>query len=129
MQTAKPPVEYLAGASKISLESFEITRLNQAANLRKELREVVEEWIEAEVEARLARWVLENRCTEPQTVVTFPQAIPEVTAIPGSQPPVSLGLGSATVRRPLPPRLSMTTRKRFIATRSPFTRKLSGSGR
>ena len=50
MPSAKPPVQYLAGASEISLESFELARLNRIANLRKELHQVMEEWIEAEVE-------------------------------------------------------------------------------
>jgi len=35
--------------------------LNRAANLRKELRQMLEEWIESEVAARLSRWVLECR--------------------------------------------------------------------
>ncbi len=129
MQSAKPPVEYLAGASKISLESFELTRLNQIANLRKELREVMEEWIEAEVEVRLARWVLENRRTQSHSVVTFPQAIPEVAEISESKPPASLGLSPAVVKRPIPSRLGIAPRKRFLHTRSPLSRKVSSSGR
>ncbi len=60
MTESKRHVEYLLRCSKPSLESFELSRLNQIANLRKELRSLVEAWIDAEVEARLARWILEG---------------------------------------------------------------------
>ena len=58
MGSAHPPFEYLVSSSQASLESFELARLNAVANLRKEFRQLVDEWIEAEIEARMARWVL-----------------------------------------------------------------------
>jgi len=61
MSDTNPPLDYLATCSKPSLEAFELGRLNRAANLRKELRDILEEWIQAEGEARLARWLLEGR--------------------------------------------------------------------
>jgi hypothetical protein len=61
MSDTQPPLEYLVMSSKATLESFELSRLNRAANLRKELRAVVEEWIQAEVDARVARCLLECR--------------------------------------------------------------------
>lgn len=77
----RPTVEYLFSCSKESLESFELSRLNRAANLRKELRQVTDEWIQAEAEWRLARWVLEKRRSESpaqmqagQGVLPFPQS-------------------------------------------------------
>lgn len=71
-------VEYLLRCSKPSLESFELSRLNQIANLRKQLRELVEAWIDAEVEARLARWILERRRgrTDAQGLIAFPETQP-----------------------------------------------------
>jgi hypothetical protein len=68
-------VEYLLRCSKPSLESFELSRLNRVANLRKELRMLVEDWIEAEVEARLAHWVLKLHCGEDgqQDLIVFPE--------------------------------------------------------
>ena len=54
------PMKYLATSSDTSLESFRLSRMNRAANLRKELFDVVEEWIEAEVEARVAERLLER---------------------------------------------------------------------
>jgi hypothetical protein len=64
MGSAHPPFEYLVSSSQASLESFELARLNAVANLRKEFRQLVDEWIEAEIEARMARWVLETRRLE-----------------------------------------------------------------
>jgi hypothetical protein len=61
MRDTQPPLEYLVTSSQTSLEAFELTRLNRAANLRKELREILEEWLKTEVDARLARWILECR--------------------------------------------------------------------
>ena len=60
----RPPLEFLISSSNNSLESFELSRLNQAANLRKELRQLVDEWVESEVEGRIARWILESRRAE-----------------------------------------------------------------
>jgi hypothetical protein len=57
---AHVPMKYLATSSDTSLESFRLSRMNRAANLRKELFDVVEEWIEAEVEARVAERLLER---------------------------------------------------------------------
>ncbi len=56
-----PPLEYLVTSSQAGLENFELVRLNTIANLRKELGDLVEEWIEAETQSRLARWILECR--------------------------------------------------------------------
>jgi hypothetical protein len=129
VQSAKNPVGYLAGASKISLESFELNRLNQIANLRKELREVMGEWIEAEVEVRFARWVLENRQACPSSVVPFPETTPEPAAIFESDRPALApsGLSRAIVKHPIPPRLGIAPRKRSLHTRSTLSRKVSSS--
>lgn len=77
MSESRTPFDYLAGCSKPGLESFELSRLNQVANLRKELREVVEEWIEAEVQARLARWILERRRGRDEALIRFPEPATE----------------------------------------------------
>ena len=54
------PWEYLCQASQPSLQSFELTRLNHAANLRKEIAALVDEWMEETAAAMLARWLLEH---------------------------------------------------------------------
>jgi len=61
MGATRPPIDYLATCSQMSLESVELSRLNLAANLRKEFQEILNEWIESEVDARLARSILEWR--------------------------------------------------------------------
>lgn len=61
MGDARPPLEYLVSCSASALESIELARLNQASNLRKEFRQLLEELIDSEVDARLARLILECR--------------------------------------------------------------------
>ncbi len=75
MSESKPVFEYLKSCSQPSLESFELSRLNRARNLRREMRELVEEWIEAEVQARLARWVLEHRRARDRALIPFPDSL------------------------------------------------------
>jgi hypothetical protein len=69
-----PPWHYLHEASNPSLESFELSRLNHAANIRKEIAALLEQWIEETAEARLARWVREDRKMppEPEQAVNLP---------------------------------------------------------
>ena len=61
MRKKSAPFQYLLECSQMSLEDFELARLDRAANLRKQLRDIAEEWVEAEVEAQLAHWVRGNR--------------------------------------------------------------------
>lgn len=61
MSSDQLPLEYLVTSSQTALEGFELSRLNQCANLRKELRQITDQWIEVEIEARMARWILECR--------------------------------------------------------------------
>ena len=53
MITVQPPLEYLITSSQAGLESFEHSRLWRCGNLRKELRDLFEECIEAEMQARM----------------------------------------------------------------------------
>jgi hypothetical protein len=66
MSDAKPPFHFIATCSQISLQSYELARLDAAARLRRQLQEVTDQWIEAEVEARLARWALDHRRRDPR---------------------------------------------------------------
>jgi len=61
MRKKSAPFQYLLECSQMSLEDFELARLDRAANLRKQLRDIAEEWVEVEVEAQLAHWVRGNR--------------------------------------------------------------------
>lgn len=82
MARCSPPLHYLLRCSRTSLEAFELARLNRIANLRKEFDEMLEQWVEAEVEARLSRWILEMRRESPpptrpldshQALLPFPE--------------------------------------------------------
>ena len=55
-----PPVDYLQAASRASLQSFELARLNHAANLRHEIAALIDQWIQETSEAILARWMLDH---------------------------------------------------------------------
>jgi hypothetical protein len=55
-----PPLDYLQAASRASLQSFELTRLNHAANLRQEIAALIDQWIQETSEALLARWMLDH---------------------------------------------------------------------
>lgn len=55
-----PPLDYLQAASRASLQSFELTRLNHAANLRREIAALFDEWIQETAQAMLARWMLDH---------------------------------------------------------------------
>lgn len=55
-----PPIDYLHSASRSSLQSFELARLNHAANLRREIAALIDQWLEETAEAMLARYMLEH---------------------------------------------------------------------
>jgi hypothetical protein len=72
MRKKAAPFQYLLDCSLMSLEDFELARLDRAANLRRQLRDIAEEWIDAEVEARISHWVRENRL-QPSKRVSDPR--------------------------------------------------------
>jgi hypothetical protein len=96
-----PPWDFLHDASSPSLESFELSRLNHAANLRKEIAVLLEQWIEETAEALLARWVREDRKLPAQPAQP-----------PGVLPPAELPFSPQTIadRRRQPERRSRPRR-------------------
>lgn len=66
MKTTKSMLDYIATCSKMSLESFELARLNDRANLRKQMIEILDELIEVDIQARVAEWVLVQRRSQEQ---------------------------------------------------------------
>jgi hypothetical protein len=108
------PFQYLLECSQMSLEDFELARLDRAGNLRKQLRDIAEEWVEAAVEARLAQWVRENRHRSDGRAVTFREykgsARPRLRALSVSDASSELEFSTAknsrgTVGPPRPPKL------------------------
>lgn len=57
----KPPLEFLLACSRVSLQDFELSRLNQIANLVKQVQTIQDELRQIEGEALLARWLMEHR--------------------------------------------------------------------
>ena len=55
------PWEFLLSASRTTLQSYELSRLAHAANLRKELAEILDQYYEKCTSAMLARWLIEQR--------------------------------------------------------------------
>jgi hypothetical protein len=83
LKSFDPPWDYLREASPTSLQSFELSRLNHAANLRREITALMDQWLEETAQALLARWLLENRdeLREPHTIESdtenpLPDALP-----------------------------------------------------
>ena len=57
----QPPWQFLLSASRNSLQSYELSRLSHAANLRKEIGALLDLWMEENSAAMLARWLMEQR--------------------------------------------------------------------
>lgn len=91
-----PPWEFLRDASKPSLESYELSRLNNAAKLRREITALLDQWIEDNSQALLARWVRDRRNRPPSDAV-FSEEIPQ-QELPFGNPPASAAPGSEPTR-------------------------------
>jgi len=57
----QPPWEFLLTASRNTLQSYELSRLAHAANLRKELGALLDQYLEENTAAMLARWLMDQR--------------------------------------------------------------------
>jgi hypothetical protein len=68
----QPPWEFLLTASRNTLQSYELSRLGHASNLRKEIGELLDQWLDENASAMLARWLIKQRAlaqaTEDSTV-------------------------------------------------------------
>jgi hypothetical protein len=89
--SSQPPWEFLLSASRNSLQSFEFTRLSHAANLRKEIAALLDQWQEETASAMLARWLMDQRERHGKTAE--PAFSPEAAALdsevshPNGSPP------------------------------------------
>jgi hypothetical protein len=52
--------EFLLASSKTTLQAFEMSRLNLAANVRKEIVQLLDAWVNENSNALLARWLIER---------------------------------------------------------------------
>lgn len=109
-----PPIDYLHTASRSSLQSFEMARLNHAANLRRDISVLIDQWIKETCEAMLARWMLENHSSihpPPLPASEILRAFQDPPADPFPDIPKPLADG-----RPAPPRFPQI-RQPIIGTR------------
>ena len=60
MHYTQPPWDFLLSASRNTLQSFELSRLSHAANLKKEIAQLLDSWLEENSAASLARLLLDH---------------------------------------------------------------------
>jgi hypothetical protein len=83
------PWEYLRQASVRSLESYELAHLGHAANLRKEIASLVDQWVEETANALVARWLLEHWTQLHSSTESFQNSL-DLDAPPLRKTPASL---------------------------------------
>jgi hypothetical protein len=102
MSDARPALEYLLASSDTSLESFELSRRNQAANLRKQVQQLLGQLIEAEVDAGLSRSLLECRRARAMTPSLRSDYAPKLGSpeqLAIAFPPERVEISAATTQR------------------------------
>jgi hypothetical protein len=57
----QPQWDFLLTASRTTLQSYELSRLSHAANLRKEISALLDQWLEESSQAMLARMLMLQR--------------------------------------------------------------------
>src|SRR5215469_15230570 len=122
MTRFSPPLDYLQAASRASLQSFELARLNHVANLRQEIAVLIDQWIQETSEAMLARWMLDHHKSLQSAPIT-----PAEVALPLSNPLNSLfpDIQSSVPSIIAPPRFADTraAAKPAVATRERANRR------
>jgi hypothetical protein len=87
-KTSQPPWDFLLSATRNTLQSYELSRLNHAANLGKEIKQLLDAYVEESSNARLARLLMEQQENQPCGETGTPEnpvgGIPEVAAHPVS---------------------------------------------
>jgi hypothetical protein len=54
------PWEFLLSASRNTLQSYELSRLSHAANIKKEITALLHQWLEETTAANPARWLIRS---------------------------------------------------------------------
>lgn len=61
MKPKTPPLEYLMNCSREGLQSFRLAQLARDANCRKEIKEILEDWLESKALSLLSEWFDKHR--------------------------------------------------------------------
>jgi hypothetical protein len=93
------------------LQSFELSRLNNAANIRRQMAALLDQWVSDNSQALLARWVREERSL-PRPAHTETVSTPEILP-----PQSALAFETVTIpvllpRRPQRPQKLASTQRR-----------------
>ena len=65
--------EFLLNSSKSTLQAYESSRLNFATNLRKEIEQLLQVWVDESSNALLARWLIErNLAADAGAIISKP---------------------------------------------------------
>ena len=111
-----PPLDYLQVASRASLQSFELARLNHASNLKQEIAALMDQWVQETSEALLARWLLDHHRSLQSSAMSPVEVArafdPAATLFPDLQPSIS-------EIAPAPPRFATPS----VALKGPIARK------
>lgn len=75
-QLPQPPLEYLRWVSDAGLHDFLLRKIGDADLRRKEVRDVLEEWVQAEALWMLAQWLREFRNASGNGISVVPPLIP-----------------------------------------------------
>jgi hypothetical protein len=94
--------EFLLEASKSTLQAYEQSRLNFAANVRKEIMQLLDTWVDENSSALLARWLIERDLAANAGAIC-PSSAPAPSDL--NTPPAQLACASRGVPQP-PPRNS-----------------------
>jgi hypothetical protein len=86
--------EFFLSSSKTTLQAYEQSRLSFAANVRKEIAQLLEVWVDENSNALLARYLIERDLfTDPAAIST--NAVPGSSGPQGFQTQVACGPQSA----------------------------------
>lgn len=115
--------EFLLGSSKTTLQAYEQSRLNFAANVRKEISQLLDVWVNENTNALLARWLIERNLAADAAAVCAdaPSGSAELTE-PRVQLPCTLhGVPKAPARKAAQSGASTHTASDKIFGEKPFT--------
>lgn len=121
-----PPLDYLQAASRASLQSFELARLNHAANLRQEIAALIDQWVQETSEAMLARWMLDHH--KSLRPATMNSADVVRTFLDSANPSVEESQSPISDMVPAPPRLAETRASIKVAMARRPQKQRSGAG-
>lgn len=85
--------------SRNSLQSYELKQLSHAANLRKEISALLDQWLEENASAMLARWLMEQR-ERPSHSVDGPSAEAKPHGAHSVSDNFYRGCGGSTIGKP-----------------------------